>query len=179
MKCFPSIYLTLTSSKCDNYLQQCNNNKLILWYRPIRHISLYCVILLNCVCENITYKAVSFWSKRTKDIIWATLYNSSLTFQLHRKASRCMICHGSQYKWLFFYLNYYRTQHAKSAPFKFIKSYHHSPFITILQISVLTNECDHTIKLFVFMKLRANSARDKKRWVSGFQRKHLWLANAL
>ncbi len=53
-------------------------------------------------------------------------------------------------------------------------------FITILQSSVLTNECDHTMKLFL-MKLRAwwNSALDKKRWVRGFQPEHLWLAIAL
>ncbi len=43
---------------------------------------------------------------------------------------------------------YYRIQHAKSAPFKCIKNCH--SFITILQSSVLINECDHTMKLFFY-----------------------------
>ncbi len=41
----------------------------------------------------------------------------------------------------------------QSAPFKFIKNCH--SFSTILQSSVLTNDCDHTMKLLFIMKLRA------------------------
>ncbi len=49
---------------------------------------------------------------------------------------------------LFKFWIYYCIQHAKSAPFKMIKNCH--SFITISQSSVLTNDCDHTMKLFFF-----------------------------